>query len=418
MNGAYNLPMDDQAEALAIQRRMRLADILRQQSLEAPKATMVGKQLVAPNPLQRIAQVMGGVMANRKERGAMDEANRYAQDKRQRIAQALAGIRGLDNPQAMTEAGVSLASTGIPELTGMGSQLLTGGVNAGVMDRRMAQQEQIRAGEREADRVARESAAAAEREWRAEQARIAAQERADLQRELKGMGGQANPYYTPIYTPQGVFGFDARSGNAAPVVGPDGKPLVRATDDPGLTREISGAKAGGKVEEETRTQARLALPGLESKTRQMISHIDALKNHEGMSDVVGAPNVLTLGGLVPGTKGADFRALLDQVKGGTFLQAFETLKGGGQITEVEGRKATDAIARMQTAQSEDAFRAAADEFQQVLAGALERSRQMAGAVPGGINPGAQAGPKPGTVEDGHRFKGGDPADPNNWERVQ
>jgi hypothetical protein len=33
-------------------------------------------------------------------------------------------------------------------------------------------------------------------------------------------------------------------------------------------------------------------------------------------------------------------------------------------------------------------------------------------------PAAEAGPQPGQVEDGYRFKGGNPADPNSWEPVQ
>jgi hypothetical protein len=32
-------------------------------------------------------------------------------------------------------------------------------------------------------------------------------------------------------------------------------------------------------------------------------------------------------------------------------------------------------------------------------------------------PGQQGGPQPGAIEDGYRFKGGNPADPNSWEPV-
>lgn len=38
--------------------------------------------------------------------------------------------------------------------------------------------------------------------------------------------------------------------------------------------------------------------------------------------------------------------------------------------------------------------------------------------PGGAQQGTVAPPPPGTVMDGYRFRGGDPADPNSWERVR
>jgi hypothetical protein len=41
----------------------------------------------------------------------------------------------------------------------------------------------------------------------------------------------------------------------------------------------------------------------------------------------------------------------------------------------------------------------------------------AGAVPPGNPPSASKGPKPGDIEDGYQFKGGNPSDPKNWVKA-
>lgn len=81
---------------------------------------------------------------------------------------------------------------------------------------------------------------------------------------------------------------------------------------------------------------------------------------------------------IPGTDAAGFQALYDQVTGGAFLQAYETLKGTGQITEVEGKKATAAITRMNLAQNEKEFIAAAREFQSAIRTGVKNARAKAG----------------------------------------
>jgi len=133
--------------------------------------------------------------------------------------------------------------------------------------------------------------------------------------------------------------------------------------------------------------------------------------HSGLSEAVGVGFGTRL---LPGSSASDFESLFNQVQGGAFLQAYETLRGGGAITETEGKKATAARNRMSLAQSESEFIKAAREYQDVLREGIKRAETRAG-VPSETSGGGS--PAVGAVEDGHRFKGGDPADPNNWVKL-
>jgi hypothetical protein len=58
-----------------------------------------------------------------------------------------------------------------------------------------------------------------------------------------------------------------------------------------------------------------------------------------------------------------------------------------------------------------------EEYRQTRASGIT-SKGAPGAAPAGAAPaGAPKGPRPGTIQDGYRFKGGDPANPTSWERV-
>lgn len=175
----------------------------------------------------------------------------------------------------------------------------------------------------------------------------------------------------------------------------------------------------GKKRAEAVVQAQQDLPQTTAEAEQTIGLVDKMLSHPGFKTVVGAKGptgaIATAGLPIPGTDAADFLALRDQLLGKQFMQAYQTLKGGGQITEVEGKKATDAISRMSTAQSEAAFKEAANEFKGVIRAGMMRAKTKAGVVNADSNP-VQSGPKPGTVDGDYYFKGGDPADPKNWTK--
>lgn len=95
----------------------------------------------------------------------------------------------------------------------------------------------------------------------------------------------------------------------------------------------------------------------------MISSIEGILDDPALETSTGIYSFLQA---VPGTPQRRFGARAAQLQGQAFLQAFESLKGGGQITEVEGRKATEAIGRLDTAQSADDYRGALNELKDAL----------------------------------------------------
>ena len=155
---------------------------------------------------------------------------------------------------------------------------------------------------------------------------------------------------------------------------------------PEFQAQKAGEIAGAKESAVNRIKAQADLPKVIQQGEESIKLIDDLLAHPGFkisvgkSAVVGSPL-----SYVPGTDAASFDIALKQLKGKQFLEAFEMLKGGGQITEIEGTKATQAISRMEKANTEDEFIKASREFQQIIRNGIGRAKTKAGQPPASQN---------------------------------
>jgi hypothetical protein len=208
----------------------------------------------------------------------------------------------------------------------------------------------------------------------------------------QGFGGGERLLATP-----GLGGpaTEVAGSRIARTVSPDTAARLAQERDIGLQTRIAEAKEYGQTLGKSRATAEASLPGAVATAEQTINLIDQMIGkptikdangkviqkgtapHPGFSSYVGA--TLTPGArFVEGSSTADFERYQLQVEGKAFLEAFEALRGGGAITEIEGAKGTQAIMRMNKAQSEREYMKAARELQDIVRKGVEKARAKAG----------------------------------------
>lgn len=140
-----------------------------------------------------------------------------------------------------------------------------------------------------------------------------------------------------------------------------------------LPKDVAGKEAAEEVGKAA-GKAQADLPRVQANADRALQTIEAIRNHPGKQYGVGAIGALPG---IPGTQQRGFVNLVDQAKGQTFLEAFNSLRGGGAITEAEGAKATQALARLDRAQTPKDFDAALKDLEDVVRRGLATAQSNA-----------------------------------------
>lgn len=178
---------------------------------------------------------------------------------------------------------------------------------------------------------------------------------------------------------------------------------VRARDLNAIAQDANNIKRGEKQAEKDLTKSAQV-----SSFDVMLGSLDRLSKHPGLSRSVGVIGAFPT---MPGSESANFKAELDTFQSQAFLPMVSQLKGMGALSDAEGKKLTAAVGALSPTMGEKAFR----ESVARITADMETARQRLAGKPSEKQPAGQI-PMRGQVVDGYKFKGGNPADPNSWER--
>lgn len=179
-----------------------------------------------------------------------------------------------------------------------------------------------------------------------------------------------------------------------------------------LKQMVIGEGGGGKP---SATQIKLA-----NTAKAKLIDLKAMDDQLGRVEAAFKPLKSSLsagpgGSLLPTVEGKQFDAAVALLKG--MARKLTRTPGEGAMSDYESRLAE--LANPSRGEYEDVT---ADQLTQLRAlvkttkEGYEALLQDAGGSTDNL-PGAGAGPKAGTIEAGYRYKGGDPGNPNSWEKV-
>ena len=266
---ASGLPPEHIAALRKAQRQQMIAETLMGQANEPIQTNqMAGGYVVPVSPFQGLAKVAQAYMgAKAMQRG--DEAFKGVADKMQSDRQAaIAKIQGALSPQTLPDSSAGPPATmerpmdqrlaavqeamlsSDPMVRGFASSMNSSLLNQQTREDNQSHQAALLQERLEDRKLQRELAVEERMRQEAVQEQVR-QQQFQQQKELRAMigaqNGGGNPYFTPVQTPDGVFAFNARTGQVAPVMSGD-RQIVGSSSSPELQGRIAGAKTGSEAQ--------------------------------------------------------------------------------------------------------------------------------------------------------------------------